>query len=334
MAVNVGRREFIALPSGALAGRPIPAHAQDPVRVRTVGVLMGLANDAETRARVQAFEQGLEKEGWLPRQNPRIEYRFSEGDPSRTQAFAKELVELKADCILGHSTPVTTELMRATRTTPIVFVSVSDPIGTGFVASMARPGGNITGFTLLQATVVGKYLTLLKEMMPQLGRAALMYDPNSVPGAGTFFSRPFGDSAAKLKIRPIMAQVQNPAEIESVITKLGNEPGSGLILVPDNFTTLHRELIVSLAARFRIPAIYPYRYFTEAGGLLSYGVDAVDLFRRAAEYVSRILQGAKPADLPVQAPTKFELVINLKTAKTLGLVVPKILMASADAMIE
>jgi ABC-type uncharacterized transport system substrate-binding protein len=335
LAINLGRREFIALLSGALAGRTIPANAQEPVRVRTIGVLMGLANDAETRARVQAFEQGLEKEGWSPGQNVRVEYRFSEGDPSRMQAFAKELVALNLDCILGHSTPVTTALVGATRTVPIVFVAVSDPIGSGFVASMARPGGNLTGFTVLHASIVGKYLSLLKEMMPQLARVAIMYNPNSVPGGGTFFSRPFVDSATKLNIKPIMSQVHNPAEIESAITKLGSEPGSGgLILVPDNFTTVHRELIISLAAKFRIPAVYPYRYFAEAGGLLSYGVDAIDLFRRAAEYISRILRGAKPADLPVQAPTKFELVINLKTAKALGLVVPRILIASADATIE
>jgi putative tryptophan/tyrosine transport system substrate-binding protein len=334
LAINLRRREFIALLSGALAGRTIPANAQEPVRVRTIGVLMGLANDAETRARVQAFEQGLEKEGWSPGQNVRVEYRFSEGDPSRMQAFAKELVALNLDCILGHSTPVTTALVRATRTVPIVFVAVSDPIGSGFVASMARPGGNLTGFTVLHASIVGKYLSLLKEMMPQLARVAIMYNPNSVPGGGTFFSRPFVDSATKLNVKPIMSQVHNPAEIESAITKLGSEAGSGLILVPDNFTTVHRELIISLAAKFHIPAVYPYRYFAEAGGLLSYGVDAIDLFRRAAEYISRILRGAKPADLAVQAPTKFELVINLKTAKALGLVVPRILIASADATIE
>src|SRR5919108_5896687 len=334
MAIGFGRREFIALLGGALADQAIPANAQEPARVRTVGALMGLANDAETRARARAFEQGLEKEGWSPGRNVRIEYRFSEGDPSRMQAFAKELVELNSDCILGHSTPVTTALMQATRTVPIVFVAVSDPVGSGFVASMARPGGNITGFTILHATVVGKYITLLKEMTPQLVRVAIMYNPDSVPGGGAFFSRPFLDSATKLKVRPITAQVHNSAQIESAITKLGSEHGSGLILVPDNFITLHRELVISLAAKFRIPAVYPYRYFAEAGGLLSYGVDAIDLFRRAAEYVSRILRGANPADLPVQAPTKFELVINLKTARALGLVIPRVLLAGAEQVIE
>jgi putative ABC transport system substrate-binding protein len=334
MATNVGRREVIALLSGVLAGRVIPAKAQESVRVRTVGALMGLANDAETRARTQALEQGLEREGWSFEQNLRIGYRFSEDDPSRMQAYAKELTELNPDCILGHSTPVTRALARATRTVPIVFVAVTDPIGSGFVASMARPGGNITGFTLLHASIVGKYLTLLKQMMPQLARVAIMYNPNSVPGEGTFFSGPFVDFATKLDVRPIISEVNNPADIESAIAKLSRDPGSGLILVPDNFTTFHRELIISLAAKFRIPAVYPYRYFAEAGGLLSYGVDAVDLFRRAAEYISRILRGAKPADLPVQAPTKFELVVNLKTATTMGLVVPRIIIAGADETIE
>ena len=300
--------------------------------MRTVGVL--LANDVETKARVNAFEQGLEKEGWSLGQNLRIEYRYAEGDSARMQAFAKELVELNPDCIVGHSTPVVTTLMHATRTIPIVFVLVSDPIGSGFVASMARPGGNITGFTILHASIAGKYLSMLKEMLPQLAHVALMYNPETVPDSGTFFSGAFMEAAAQYKVRAIIAQVHDPAEIENTITKLGGETGSGLVLVPDNFTTVHRELIISLTARFRIPAIYPYRYFAEAGGLLSYGADAVDLFRRASEYVSRILRGAKPADLPVQAPTKFELVINLSTAKALGLVIPRVLLAGAEQVIE
>jgi putative ABC transport system substrate-binding protein len=334
MAIGLGRREFVALLGGALTSRPIPANAQEAARARAIGALMGLANDAETQARAKAFEQGLEREGWSVGQNLRIEYRFAAGDSRRMQAFAKELVVLKPDCILGHSTPVVIALMRATRTIPIVFVSISDPIGSGFVASMARPGGNMTGFTILQATITGKYLSIMREMMPRLARVAIMYNPDSAPGAGTFFLSPFIDSATEFKVRPITARVHNPAEIESAIAELGSDPGSGLIVMPDNFTTVHRELIISLAAQFHIPAIYPYRYFAEAGGLLSYGVDAVDLFRRSAEYVSRILRGAKPADLPVQAPTKFELVINLRTARTLGLVVPRILLVGADTVIE
>jgi putative ABC transport system substrate-binding protein len=334
MAIKVGRREFIALLGGALAGQSISVTAQERGRLRTVGALMGLANDAEAKARTEAFEKGLEREGWSVGDNLRIEYRYAEGDSARMQALAKELVELKPDCILGQSTPVTDALMQATRTIPIVFVAVSDPIGSGFVASMARPGGNITGFTVLHASIAGKYLEMLKEMVPQLARVAIMYNPNSVPDAGKFFSGPFIASATKLKVRPITAEVHDPSEIENAIVRLGTESGSGLVVVPDNFMSVHRDLIISLTAQFRIPAIYPYRYFAEAGGLVSYGVHAIDQFRRASEYVSRILRRAKPADLPVQAPTKFELVINLRTAKALGLVIPKILLAGADGVIE
>jgi putative tryptophan/tyrosine transport system substrate-binding protein len=327
------RREFIGLLGGALAAQAVPANAQEPVRVRTVGALMGFANDAEAKARTEAFEKGLESEGWSLRQNLRIEYRYAQGDTTHMQTLAKELVELKPDCILGQSTPVTSVLMRTTRTIPIVFVAVSDPIGSGFVASMARPGGNITGFTVLHASIAGKYLEILKEMVPQLAHVAIMYNPNSVPDAGKFFSHPFIESATKLKVRPITAEVRDRSEIENAVMEL-RESGSGLILVPDNFMSVHRDLIISLTAQLRIPAIYPYRYFAEAGGLASYGVDAIDQFRRASEYVSRILRGAKPADLPVQAPTKFELVINLKTAKALGIVIPRILLAGAEQVIE
>jgi len=328
------RREFITLLGGTLAAQAVPANAQEPVRVRTVGALMGFANDADAKARTEAFEKGLESEGWSLGPNLRIEYRYAEGDSARMQALAKELVELKPDCILAQSTPVTDALMRATRIIPIVFVAVSDPIGSGFVASMARPGGNITGFTVLHASIAGKYLEMLKEMVPQLARVAIMYNPNSVPDGGKFFSSPFIASATKLKVRPITEEVHYPSQIENAIKNLGREFGSGLVVVPDNFMSVHRDLIISLTAGFRIPAIYPYRYLAEAGGLVSYGVDAVDQFRRASEYVSRILRGTKPADLPVQAPTKFELVINLKTAKALGIVIPRILLAGAEQVIE
>jgi putative ABC transport system substrate-binding protein len=334
MPSDLGRREFMALLGGALAGRPISAHAQQTAGAPTVGALIGLANDAEAWTRTQAFAQGLEREGWSAGKDLRIEYRFAGGDSGRMQAFAKELAGLKPGCILAHSTPAVAALIRATRTIPIVFVAVSDPIGSGFVASMARPGGNVTGFTILHATITGKYLSMLKEIMPRLARVAMMYNPDSLPGAETFFLRPFIDSAAELKVDSTAAQVRTPAEIERAIAELGSKPGSGLVFPPDNFITVHRELIISLAAQFRIPAIYPYRYFAEAGGLLSYGVDAVDLFRRAAEYVSRILRGEKPADLPVQAPTKFELVINVKTARAFGIEIPRTLLVGADAVIE
>src|SRR5215468_8234352 len=238
--IEIGRREFVTLLGGALADQAIAANAQEPVRRRTVGVLMGFANDAEAKARVEAFEKGLETEGWSLGQNLRIEYRYAEGDSARMQALAKELVELKPGCILGQSTPVTDALMQATQTIPIVFVAVSDPIGSGFVASMARPGGNITGFTVLHASIAGKYLEILKEMVPQLAHVAIMYNPSSVPAGGKFFSRPFIESATKLKVRPITAEVHDPSEIENAVTKLGGESESGLILVPDNFMSVHR----------------------------------------------------------------------------------------------
>ena len=314
MAIDVRRRKFIAVLSSALIGRAIPAYAQQAARTYTVRVLLGLANDVETQGRITAFERGLETEGWSVGKSLWIEYRFAGGDSNAMRAFAKELAELKPDCILGHSTPVVRALMQATRTIPIVFVSVSDPIGSGFVASMARPAGNMTGFTILPATITGKYLSMLKEMVPQLARVAILYNPDSAPAAGTFFLTPFVGAAREFKVQPITAQVRNPAEIESTIAKLGSQPGSGLIVIPDNFTSVHRKLIISLAAQFRIPTIYPYRYFADEGGLLSYGVDISDLFRRAAEYVSRILRGAKPADLPVQAPTSRTLGITRPSA--------------------
>ena len=334
MAIDVRRRKFIAVLSGALVGRAIPAYAQQAARTYTVRVLLGLANDVETQGRITAFERGLVAQGWSVGKSLLIEYRFAGGDSNAMREFAKEFAELKPDCILGHSTPVVTALMQATRTIPIVFVSVADPVGSGFVASMTRPAGNMTGFTIFPATITGKYLSMLKEMVPQLVRVAIIYNPDSAPAAGTFFLTPFADAAKEFKVEPITAQVHNPAEIESAIAKLGREPKSGLIVMPDNFTSVHRKLIISLAAQFRIPTIYPYRYFAEEGGLLSDGVDTSDLFRRAAEYASRILRGAKPADLPVQAPTKFELVINLRTAKALGIVIPKILLAGAEQVIE
>jgi putative ABC transport system substrate-binding protein len=328
------RRALLAFLGAALTFRAILANAQQATGSRTVGVLMGLANDAETQTRVSAFEAGLKNDGWAVGKNLRIEYRFSGGDLDRMQALANELVASKPECIVGHSTPVVEALMRATRTIPIVFVSVTDPVGSGFVASMARPGGNATGFTIFQASITGKYLSMMKQLTPQLTRVAIIYNPDTAPASGAFFLHPFIDAARDFKVEPIVAQVHNSAEIESAITDLGAAPGGGLIVMPDNFTAVHRELFISLAAKFSIPAIYPYKYFAEAGGLLSYGLDAADLFRRSSDYVSRILRGTKPADLPVQAPTKFELVINLKTAKALGLSLPRSLLAGADALIE
>jgi ABC-type uncharacterized transport system substrate-binding protein len=328
------RRAFIAFLSAALATRSILANAQQATQIRTVGVLMGLANDQETQARAKVIEQGLAKKGWVVGQNLRIEYRFAAGDVERMLSLSKELVALRPDVIIGHSTPVVVALHEVTQTIPIVFVVVSDPVGSGFVASIARPSGNITGFSVMQQTITGKYLSILRELKSQLTRVAIMYNPESVPGGGTFYMPAFMESAKEFNVTPIAAVVHSPAEIEAAMADLGAAPGSGLIVMAGNFTSAYRELIISLAARLRIPTIYPYRYFVDEGGLLSYGVDVLDLFRRAPDYVDRILRGAKPADLPVQAPIKFELVINLKTARTLGLVVPRILLAGADALIE
>jgi putative ABC transport system substrate-binding protein len=249
-------------------------------------------------------------------------------------SLSQELVALHPDVIVAHSTPVVAALRQVTQTIPIIFVVVADPVGSGFVTSLARPGGNITGFTNLLPTITGKYLSILMELQPQLTRVGLMYNPASVPGGGTSFMLTFTESAKEYHIAPITVEIHNAGEIETAMADLGAAPGGGLIVMPDNFTTFYRETIIPLAARLRIPTIYPYRYFVDEGGLLSYGIDVLDLFRRAPDYVDRILQGAKPADLPVQAPKKFELVINLKTASALGLAVPRILLAGADALIE
>jgi putative tryptophan/tyrosine transport system substrate-binding protein len=295
---------------------------------------MGLADDPEARGRAKAFEDALREEGWAVGRNVTIDYRFAAGDAQRMRAFAKELVELKPDVIVGHSTPVVRELAKATSTIPVVFVVVADPVGSGFAKSIPRPGGNMTGFTNLDSGITGKLLTILKDIVPDLRGAAIMYNPETGPMGGLFYSRAFEEAAPSFGVKPINADVRVPADIEKVMEELARESNVGLIVVPDNFTTVNRDLIISLAARWNIPAIYPYRYFAEAGGLMSYGVDVTDLFRRAPEYVARILRGADPGELPVQAPTKFELVINLKTAKALNLPVPKVLLAGAEALIE
>ncbi len=328
------RRAFVALVGAVLAAGPTAARAQQGSRLRSVGVLMGIANDEEAQGRAKVIEQGLAKRGWIVGQNLHVEYRYAAGDIERMPDLAKELVALHPDVIIAHSTPVVAALQQVTRTIPIVFVVVADPVGSGFVASLARPGGNITGFTNLLPTIAGKYLSILRELQPHLTRVGLLYNPASVPSGGTPFMETFTESAKDYHVTPIVAQIHNPSEIETVMTDLGTVPESGLMVMPDNFTTSFRDLIISLAARLRIPTIYPYRYFVDEGGLLSYGIDVLDLFRRVPDYVDRILQGAKPADLPVQAPRKFELVINLKTARTLGVAIPRILLAGADALIE
>ena len=328
----LGRRTFIAFLGCALTSRQIVA--RQVTAPRTVGVLMGLEkDDSEAHARAEAFERGLRVAGWSVRENLRIEYRFSGGDFGRMQALVTELVTLKPDCLVGHTTPIVKALMRATQTIPIVFVAVTDPIGNNIVASRGRPGGNTTGFAHYQTTMAGKYLSILRELMPQLSCVAVVYHPDH-SSAATYFLQPFIDVATGYNIEAIAMQVRNLTEVENSIAQLASKPASAFIILPDNFATVHRELYISAAARYRVPAIYPFRYFAEAGGLISYGVSGVDLFRLASEYVSRILHGAKPGDLPVQAPTKFELVINLKTAADLDLKVPRILLENADKLLH
>ena len=330
------RRVFLALIGAGTLMRVMPAQGQQSSRMRTVAVLMGVAKDEEMQVRTKVIEDGLAKRGWIVGQNLRLEYRFGGADSEHLLASAKELVGFKPDVIIGHSTPAVTALHQVTRTIPIVFVVVGDPVGSGFVNTIGRPGGNVTGFSVMWPTITGKYLSLLKDLKSNLGRVALMYNRDSV-GTSTILTlavHTFKESAKEFHVDPIEAEVQSPSEIEKAIVDLGKAPAGALIVMPGNFTTLNRAQIISLAARFQVPALYPYRYFADDGGLLSYGVDVLDLFRRAPDYVDRILRGANPADLPVQAPIKFELVINLRTAHTLGIVVPRILLASADALIE
>jgi putative tryptophan/tyrosine transport system substrate-binding protein len=336
MKIDIKRRRIVTLLGGvAILWAAIP-RAQPAGRTPLVGFLMGLADDKEAQTRIKAFEGSLGKLGWVVGHDVHIEYRFAAADADRMRSFAQELVALRPDVIVGHSTPVVTELVRATRTIPIVSVVVADPVGSGFAESIARPGGNVTGFTNLNPTIPGKLLTILQQIMPKLAHVALLYNPDSVAHGSLAreYFQSFDIAASAFAVRATQAEVHSPSEIEQTMQGLAREPGSGLIVMPDNFTAVHRQIIISLAADLRVPAIYAYRFFVEEGGLISYGVDVVDLFRRAPEYVSRILRGANPADLPIQAPTKFELAINLKTAKALGLLIPKILLAGADALIE
>ena len=329
------RREFITLLGGAVAGWPIAARAHQTERMRRIGVLMGYPeSDREGHAFVTAFRERLQKLGWTEDRNIRIDTRWATpGDAESRQRFSKELVALQPDLILSHGTPNTTTLLQQTHTIPIIFANVSDPVGSGLVASFPRPDGNVTGFTNIEPTMAGKWLELLKEIAPRVNRVAFLFNPATAPFA-EYWLNPFNAAGASFGVQAIAAPVRDTSELETVIAALAREPNGGLIVMPDVFTTAHRVEITSLAARYRLPAVYPFRFFTEPGGLLSYGSETVDIFRRAAEYADRILKGEKPSDLPVQAPVKYELVINLKTAKALGLEVPLQLQQRADEMIE
>jgi putative ABC transport system substrate-binding protein len=328
----MNRREFIALAGGAAMTWPFSARAQQPSRTRRVAALWPFAEaNAEGQLQSVAFRQGLREFGWGDVQ---VENRWGGGDVERTRAHAAELVALSPDVIFAYFNAQLAPLARLTSTIPIVFVGASDPVGAGYVASLPRPGGNITGFTLYEATLAGKWLGILKEVTPGIARVALLINPDTAILRGTFHSKEFEAAATSLGIEPLMAKVFSPADIEAAIVSLGKQPGSGLIVAPDTFSEINGDLIVALAAQHRVPAVYAISRFAMRGGLMSYGPNTPDAIKRATSYVDRILRDEKPAGLPVQAPVKFDLVVNLKAAKALRLEVPPGLLASADEVIE
>jgi putative tryptophan/tyrosine transport system substrate-binding protein len=323
----MNRRQFIVLASGAVMPLPGPGRAQSSDRMRKIGVL-ALSSD-----RLTLLQQGLEKLGWVQGRNIQIEFRADKGDTEGRRRYAAELAHLEPDAIVTFGTPELMAVARETRSIPIVFMSVSDPVGLGFVASLARPGGNVTGFANFEPAIGGKWLQLLKEIASDITRAALLFNPDTAPFNESILQT-LDAAAVSLAVRVTAARVRDAAELDRAFAAAAVEPGSGVIVGPDNFTTQYHQQIIALAARYRLPAIYPLRLFAGAGGLLVYGIDVLEQARRAATYVDRILKGEKPADLPVQAPTKYELLINLKTAKELGLTVPPILLSQADEVIE
>ena len=328
------RREFITR-FGVAATLPLAAHAQHSERMRRIGVLMGFPeSDSEAQRFLAAFRDGLHSLRWTEGSNIRIDTRWATpGAAHSMQQFAKELVALQPDLILSHTTPTTTALLQQTHTIPIVFATVTDPVGSGFVASFARPGGNVTGFTVMEPKFIGKWPELLKEIAPHTKRVACLFNPATTPYRDIYLN-PLKAAAASLGLELIAAAVHDAPELDSVLAAQAREPNGALIVMPDSFTDAHRVEITSLAARYRLHAIYAYRFFTVLGGLLSYGSELIDNFPRAATYADRILKGEKPADLPVQAPTKYALTINLKTAHALGLTIPQSLLVRADEVIQ
>jgi putative ABC transport system substrate-binding protein len=328
----IRRREFIAGLGSAAAWQPA-ASAQQPDAVRRVGFLHALAeNDPETQARVAILREGLAQLGWTER-NVRIEQRFADGDSDQMQAYAGELVGSAPDVIVASSTPALAALKKATHAIPIIFCVVSDPAGQGFVASLARPGGNITGFSFVDFPMLGKWVEMLKEIAPSIKRITLVFNPQTAPYYPAFL-RDFGQTASTLGGELSATPVRDEAEIEAAVSAFAREPGGGLIAAPDPFINTRRALVIALAERYQLPVIYGARYFVKEGGLISYGPDTLDIVRRSASYVDRVLRAERPGELPVQAPAKYELLINLKTAKTLGLMVPVALRVRANQVIE
>jgi ABC-type uncharacterized transport system substrate-binding protein len=328
------RREFITLVGGSAAAWPLAVRAQQAEHMRRIGVLMAAlsANDPEGQARVAAFLQGLQELGWSVGRNVIVDIRWSTGNSADTRKYAMELVALGPDVILAYSSSAVASLQQVTSTVPIVFAVVADPVGGGYVESLARPGGNITGFTVFDYSMSGKWLQLLKEIAPEVTRVAVFRDPSIAAGPGLFAVIQADAPSLGVELRPV--DVRDEGEIERALALFAQNPNSGLIVTGSPQATSHRDLIIALAARHRLPAVYFGRFWAAGGGLISYGPDFLDQFRHAAGYVDRILKGEKPADMPVQAPTKYELIVNLKTAKTLGLTVPQSLLARADEVIE
>ena len=326
------RREFITLLGGSAAW-PLAARAQQPEGMRRVGVLMNFpSNDEEGQARITAFAQALQKLGWTEGGNVRTHTRWAADDVDRYRRYAEELVALTPDVILASGSPSVEALLRVTRSVPIVFANVIDPVGAGFVTSMARPRGNTTGFTAYEYSISGKWLELLKEFAPNVTRIAVLREPSIAAGIGQFAAIQSAASSSGVELSAIDSR--DTGEIGRALAAFAHEPNGGVIITASSSAVTHRELIISLATRYRLPNVYPFRYYPASGGLASYGPDTIAEFKRASVYVDRILKGEKPADLPVQAPTKYETVINLKTAKALGLSVPEMLLARADEVIE
>jgi putative ABC transport system substrate-binding protein len=328
------RREFIRLLSSTVAAWPLAARAQQSDGARRIGVLMARkADDAEGQKQFAALRQGLLERGWSEGKTLHIETRWTVADAAEALKFAQELIGLKPEVLIANGTPSLVATRQATSTIPIVFVSVADPVGQGFVPSLARPGGNVTGFSAEEAGMGGKWLELLKELAPHVMRIAVIYNPETAPYGPMFFPA-MQAAAPRMTVALSMSPVHTAADVDQVILEIGRVQGGGLIVVPDSFMIGQRQRITALAAKYRLPAMYPAGFFIPDGGLIAYGIDRADMFHRAADYVDRILRGASPVELPVQGPTKFELAINLKTAKALGLSVPSSMLLSADEVIE
>jgi len=327
------RREFIAVIGGVAATWPLRAHAQQSGGTRQIGVLMGIGeDDPEAKPRADALRQGLEARGWRDGRNIRLHFRWTAGDLDRTSRLAREIVDLKPDLIVVHSTPAVKALQELNTTAPMVFALVADPLGSGFAVSLARPGRNMTGFMNVDAPMASKWLELITEIVPNVKRVALIYNPNTSPYQS--YLREFEVAAPRIGVEAVATPVVDATELERAITALGQQPNSALFVVPDIFVQVHRALIIRLAERYRLPGIYPYRFFPTSGGLMSYGIDTVAVFTQAAAYVDRILKGEKPSDLPVQAPVLFKLVVNLKAARAIGLTIPESFLLRADEVIE